>query len=182
MITSRILTFLPAVLFIQANFVSALNSQDLPGSSLPAEPSLNQENSDSTDKSTANKEEVVNVDAATVKALTDVVKSNIHAVTKRNIAMAMNTIHPESPTKESSRDMMTYIFARLQLRYTIQKMEVIKVDEDEAKVEVLQVTQKLSGNAAFRDNRVKVLHTLKRDGRAWKIYSSEALLIEYLRY
>jgi len=78
--------------------------------------------------------------------------------------------------------MLTYIFARLQLRYTLQSIEVKKFEQDEAKVEVLQVTQKLSGNAAFRDNRIKLLHTLKRDGKKWKIYSSEALLIEYLKY
>ena len=74
--------------------------------------------------------------------------------------MALSTIHPESPTKESSKDMMTYIFARLQLKYTIQQLKVTEIDGDEAKVEVLQVTQKLSGNAAFRDNRVKMLHTM----------------------
>ena len=82
--------------------------------------------------------------------------------------MALSTIHPESPTMESSKDMMTYIFARLQLKYTIQQLEVKEIDGDEAKVEVLQVTQKLSGNAAFRDNRVKMLHTMKRDGKNGK--------------
>ena len=101
---------------------------------------------------------------------------------KKNINMALSTIHPESPTMESSKDMMTYIFARLQLKYTIQQLEVKEIDGDEAKVEVLQVTQKVSGNAAFRDNRVKMLHTMKRDGKKWKMYSSEALLIEYLKY
>jgi hypothetical protein len=78
--------------------------------------------------------------------------------------------------------MLTYILARLQLRYTLQRIQVTKVESDEAKVEVLQVTQKLSGNAAFRDNRIKLLHTLKRDGQKWKIFSSEALMIEYLKY
>jgi hypothetical protein len=124
----------------------------------------------------------VELDPVTVKQLTDVVKSNVYAMSKRNVNLVLNTIHPESPLVESSKDMLTYIFARLQLRYTLQRIEVTKVEQGEARVEVLQVTQKLSGNAAFRDNRIKLLHTLKRDGQKWKIFSSEALMIEYLKY
>ncbi|MEJ6622223.1 MAG: hypothetical protein QNL93_09775 [Opitutae bacterium] len=158
---------------------SILDAQDLPGTSLPGSsttipaPGLEAKPEEAEKKK---------LDPAMVKEIKDVVKSNIFAVSKRNINMALSTIHPESPTVESSKDMMTYIFARLQLKYTIQQLEVKDIDGDEATVEVLQVTQKLSGNAAFRDNRVKMLHTMKRDGKKWKMYSSEALLIEYLKY
>ena len=158
---------------------SILDAQDLPGTSLPgssttiAEP-LPEGKTDVVEKK--------KLDPAMVKEIKDVVKTNIFAVSKRNINMALSTIHPESPTVESSKDMMTYIFARLQLKYTIQQLEVKEIDGDEAKVEVLQITQKLSGNAAFRDNRVKMLHTMKRDGKKWKMYSSEALMIEYIKY
>ena len=126
--------------------------------------------------------EKIKLDAAAVKEIEDVVKTNVHAMSKRNVNLVLDTIHPESPLVASSKDMLTYIFARLQLRYTLQQIEVKEVEPGEAKVEVLQVTQKLSGNAAFRDNRIRLLHTLKRDGQKWKIFSSEALMIEYLRY
>lgn len=173
-------TFLP---FFLASFLSFFPSfllaQDLPGNSLPGESTVT--SVPETD-GTSVEPEKKKMDPVMVKELKDVVKTNIFAVSKRNINMALSTIHPESPTMESSKDMMTYIFARLQLKYTIQQLEVKEIDGDEAKVEVLQVTQKLSGNAAFRDNRVKMLHTMKRDGKKWKMYSSEALLIEYLKY
>jgi hypothetical protein len=126
--------------------------------------------------------EKVVLDAAAVKEIEDVVKTNVHAMAKRNVNLVLDTIHPESPILASTKDMLTYMFARLQLRYTLQRIEVKEVKLGEAKVEVLQVTQKLSGNAAFRDNRIKLLHTLKRDGQKWKIFSSEALMIEYLKY
>ena len=156
-----------------------LHGQELPGTSLPGAATTvsSQDKADKTERT-----EVEKLDPVTIKELQDVVRTNIFAVSKRNINMALSTIHPESPTKESSKDMMTYIFARLQLKYTIQQLKVTEIDGDEAKVEVLQVTQKLSGNAAFRDNRVKMLHTMKRDGKKWKMYSSEALFIEYLKY
>ncbi len=158
---------------------SILSGQDLPGTSLPGSSTV----VSPPDKESAPAEaEKAKMDPAIVKEIKDVIKTNIFAVSKRNINMALGTIHPESPTAESSKDMMTYIFGRLQLKYTIQQLEVKEIDGDEAKVEVLQVTQKLSGNAAFRDNRVKMLHTMKRDGKKWKMYSSEALLIEYLKY
>ena len=124
----------------------------------------------------------VELDAAAIKEIEDVVKTNVHAMAKRNVNLVLDTIHPESPILASTKDMLTYMFARLQLRYTLQQIEVKEVKLGEAKVEVLQVTQKLSGNAAFRDNRIRLLHTLKRDGQKWKIYSSEALMIEYLKY
>ena len=163
--------------FISFNFY--LKGQDLPGNSLPGASTPVVPNVGEVPKTEPVKEKM---DPVMVKELKDVVKTNIFAVSKKNINMALSTIHPESPTMESSKDMMTYIFARLQLKYTIQQLEVKEIDGDEAKVEVLQVTQKLSGNAAFRDNRVKMLHTMKRDGKKWKMYSSEALFIEYLKY
>ena len=163
------LSYFPPVLF----------GQDLPGNSLPGASTVNTIPEAGDIPAEPEKKKM---DPVMVKELKDVVKTNIFAVSKRNINMALSTIHPESPTMESSKDMMTYIFARLQLKYTIQQLEVKEIDGDEAKVEVLQVTQKLSGNAAFRDNRVKMLHTMKRDGKKWKMYSSEALLIEYLKY
>ena len=174
-------TFVSFLLFAFAFILlsSDLLGQELPGTSLPgaATTVTPQDKDDKTEQPEAEK-----LDPVTVKELQDVVRTNIFAVSKRNINMALSTIHPESPTKESSKDMMTYIFARLQLKYTIQQLKVTEIDGDEAKVEVLQVTQKLSGNAAFRDNRVKMLHTMKRDGKKWKMYSSEALFIEYLKY
>ena len=96
--------------------------------------------------------------------------------------MAMGTIHPESPTFESTRDMMRYIFARLRLKYTLEKTEIVDVRGDEARIKVTQATQKISGNAAFRDNRVTIIHTLKRDGQKWKMFSSEAQSIQFFEY
>ena len=157
-----------------------LLAEDLPGASLPGSATTVSETA--KDVSPVAAPQKKELDPVMEKELKDVVKTNQFACTKRNINLALSTIHPESPTLESSKDMMTYIFARLQLKYTIQQLEVKEIDGDEAKVEVLQVTQKVSGNAAFRDNRVKMLHTMKRDGKKWKMYSSEALLIEYLKY
>lgn len=166
---------------------SLLQGQDLPGTAttLPGSSTTvapEPKPADGTKLDVPPPPEKIKVDAAAVKEIEDVVKTNVHAMAKRNVNLVLGTIHPESPLAESSKDMLTYIFARLQLRYTLQRIEVKEVEPGEAKVEVLQVTQKLSGNAAFRDNRIKLLHTLKRDGQKWKIFSSEALMIEYLKY
>ena len=126
--------------------------------------------------------EATEVDAATAKELKDVITSNLYACSKRNLTMAMGTVHPESPTLESSRDMMRYIFARLRLKYTLEALEVLEVRGNEAKVKATQATQKIAGNAAFRDNRVTIVHTLKRDGKKWKMFSSEAISIQYFQY
>ena len=165
---------------------TSLWSQDLPGTVLPGTSTTVTPEANTPPAPGAPVEEAApekpKMDPATVQALKNVIKTNVEGMGKRNINFVLSTFHPESPLLESSKDMLTYMFARVQLRYTLQAIEVKKIDGDEAEVEVLQVTQKLSGNAAFRDNRIKLLHTLKQDGKKWKIYTSEALYIEYLKY
>jgi hypothetical protein len=186
-ITSEKVLFMK-ILCISLAFLatSLLQGQDLPGTAttLPGSSTVAPEPkpADGAKADIPPPPEKIKLDAAAVKEIEDVVKTNVHAMSKRNVNLVLDTIHPESPLVESSKDMLTYIFARLQLRYTLQQIEVKDVEPGEAKVEVLQVTQKLSGNAAFRDNRIRLLHTLRRDGQKWKIFSSEALMIEYLRY
>ena len=172
---------------------SGLSAQDLPGSPLPGKPTTTAPVGTGTNTLPPGtdappppggkpKAEPAEVDPATAKELKDVISSNLYACSKRNLTMAMGTIHPESPTFESSQDMMRYIFARLRLKYTLEKTEVIDVRGGEARIKVTQATQKISGNAAFRDNRVTIIHTLKRDGQKWKMFSSEAQSIQFFEY
>jgi len=172
---------------------SGLSAQDLPGSPLPGKPTTTAPVGTGTSTLPPGtdappppggkpKAEPAEVDPATAKELKDVISSNLYACSKRNLTMAMGTIHPESPTVDSSRDMMRYIFARLRLKYTLEKTEVIDVRGGEARIKVTQATQKISGNAAFRDNRVTIIHTLKRDGQKWKMFSSEAQSIQFFEY
>jgi hypothetical protein len=171
-------------------FDANLVAQDLPGSPLPGKPTtavpavtIPAAGTDAPPPPGGKpKDKPAEVDPATAKEIKDVISSNLYACSKRNLTMAMGTIHPESPTFESSRDMMRYIFARLRLKYTLEKTEVIDVRGDEARIKVTQATQKISGNAAFRDNRVTIIHTLKRDGQKWKMFSSEAQSIQFFEY
>lgn len=168
-----------------------LSGQDLPGSPLPgtpvetpATPAPGSTPPGAPDLppppgSGGEEEKPKEVDAATKQALIDTIKNNLYACDKRDVNLVMSTIHPESPTLESTRDMLRYIFARLRLRYTLQQVEVLEVDGDEAEVRVIQATQKVAGNAAFRDNQVELIHTLKRDAQKWKLYSSKCVFIRY---
>ena len=188
MTSSRII--FSTILSLGILFTTTLWSQDLPGTPLPGKPTTpgtpvaTPPGGPDAPPPPGGKPpaEKMEIDAATSKELTDVIKSNLYACSKRNLTMAMTTVHPESPTLESSRDMMRYIFARLRLKYTLEAIEVIEVRGNEAKVKATQSTQKIAGNAAFRDNRVTILHTLKRDGQKWKMFSSEALSIQYFQY
>ena len=174
-------------------FASGLFAQDLPGTPIPGTPTTPATPDTPGATLPAGTDappppggtppaEAVEVDAVTAKELKDVITSNLYACSKRNLTMAMGTVHPESPTLESSRDMMRYIFARLRLKYTLEAVEVLEVRGNEAKVKATQSTQKIAGNAAFRDNRVTIVHTLKRDGKKWKMFSSEAISIQYFQY
>jgi hypothetical protein len=192
------MNFLRIPLFALASaffaFDADIVAQDLPGSPLPGKPTTTVPAGTgaailpATDTEAPPppggkpKDEPAEVDPTTAKEIKDIISSNLYACSKRNLTMAMGTIHPESPTFESSRDMMRYIFARLRLKYTLEKTEVIDVRGDEARIKVTQATQKIAGNAAFRDNRVTIIHTLKRDGQKWKMFSSEAQSIQFFEY
>ena len=59
--------------------------------------------------------EKIELDPATVKELTERRQEQRIRDVQKSVNLVLNTIHPESPLVESSKDMLTYIFARLQL-------------------------------------------------------------------
>lgn len=91
----------------------------------------------------------------------------------------MSTIHPESPNYPAIESMAKLIFQRYDLVYTIESIKVLEENDSEAKVEFTQLTKKTKG-PEFKDNRTTGIHTLRKDGDSWKIYSTEMKGIKFL--
>ena len=105
------------------------------------------------------------------KAALDVVQENLAAMKAKNVERITATVHPNSPYFETSKAAAE----RYELLYDLKSAEIESAKGDTIRVRFVQETRKLSGPAELTDNRVVGLHTLKRDGVQWKLWSTEVL-------
>lgn len=109
----------------------------------------------------------------------DAINANADYMTKEDLDGAMSTIHPQSPDYETTKRLSEKIFEVYDLNYKIENMRVVEENDSVAKVNFTQVVTKIKG-PEFKDNRTTGVHTLKKDGDSWKIYSTELVKIEML--
>ncbi|MCK7517840.1 MAG: hypothetical protein MZV64_09105 [Ignavibacteriales bacterium] len=91
----------------------------------------------------------------------------------------MTTVHPKSPNYAATEAVAKQIFDRYDLNYKIENIKVLEENDKEAKVEFTQVTTKIKGKD-FKNNKATGIHTLKKDGDSWKVYSTEMVNVEFL--
>ena len=115
------------------------------------------------------------------EAVYNLVEWNYYYAQAENLDGYMATLHDSAPGRSSTRDMMKVAMNDFDLEYRILEWELLSIDDDSAKVRVLQLTRKIRGDQPFRDNQLEVVHHLKKasDGQ-WKIYSSDFKDVEYL--
>ncbi len=109
----------------------------------------------------------------------DVINANAEFMNAKDLDGMMSTIHPESPNYPAVESMAKLIFERYDLKYSIENLKILEENDNDAKVEFTQVTKKIKG-PEFKDNRTIGIHTLKKDGDSWKIYSTEMTKITFL--
>jgi hypothetical protein len=113
------------------------------------------------------------------EAIIGVVRANLSAMEREDITGVKRTIDSSSPVFDMTVDMTEEIFQQYDLTYTLERIDVIEVKDNNARVSFIQVTEKTSG-PAFRDNRLSGIHTLKKTKGTWVITNTEIVDIEYL--
>jgi hypothetical protein len=108
-----------------------------------------------------------------------VIKANAEFMNEENLEGAMSTVHPKSPSYSMTESMMKQIFERYDLNYKIESIKVLEQTDKEAKVEFVQVTTKIKG-PNFKNNKTTGIHTLRKDGNSWKVYSTEMTNVDFL--
>lgn len=108
------------------------------------------------------------------------VRANTEAMNNADLEGAMATIHSKSPSFDRSRAQTATILEQFRLSCLLEDVKVEKTGPDGITVRFVLVTRKISGDEDFPDNRVTGLHLLKRDGEAWKIWSTQPLTSEKL--
>lgn len=107
------------------------------------------------------------------------IKANAAYMNEEDLEGVMTTIHPESPSLPATEAMAKQIFDRYDLNYKIEKIKVLEENENEVKVEFTQLATKLSG-PEFKNNRITGVHTLRKDGDSWKVYSTQMVKVDLL--
>lgn len=108
-----------------------------------------------------------------------VVEANAKYMNEEKFDEAMNTIDKDSPAYSATESMLQQLFNRYDLNYKIESMKVISETDTDAKIEFVQVTTKING-PEFKNNRATGIHTLKKVGDSWKIYSTEMKDVKFL--
>lgn len=106
-------------------------------------------------------------------------KKNTKALEDEDLDAYMSMIDEEnSVIYAQTEEMLEALFEEYDLSYEISDTEFISITEDRVRVQVTQLTTKVSG-AEYRDNESVLLHTLiNRDGK-WKFSKSDAKSVNY---
>lgn len=108
-----------------------------------------------------------------------VIEANAKYMNAENFDESMNTIHKDSPAYPATESMLKQLFDRYDLNYKVISMKVVQETEEDAKIEFVQITTKISG-PEFKNNKATGIHSLKKDGDSWKIYSTEMTDVQFL--
>ncbi len=107
------------------------------------------------------------------------IKANVAYMNEEDLEGVMTTVHPKSPSYSATEAMAKQIFDRYDLNFKIDNIKVLEQNVKEVKVEFTQVTTKLKGTD-FKNNKATGIHTLRKDGDSWKVYSTEMVNVEFL--
>ena len=114
------------------------------------------------------------------EAALEVVRRNSQFMQEEKIDEMMATLHPQSPTFAQTRAIMEGLAKKFDLKCELTALEVVSATPDEVRVRFDQTTSKVKGEGGFPSSRVVGIHLLKKDGNAWKIYSTEVISSQVL--
>jgi len=115
------------------------------------------------------------------KQIKELLYSNIESINNEDLSAYMESVHPEvdSESYNFTEKMMMEIFETYDMSCKIEKIDIIKIKEDEATVEVVQTCKKIIG-PEYNVNKGTVIHKLKKYNGEWKFYESKLKSVEYL--
>jgi len=74
---------------------------------------------------------------------------------------------------------MDFVFANFDMKFDLEKIEVLEVTGDDAKVYYMQTTRAVRG-AGFPPTRATGIHHMKKENAKWKIFKTEYLTNEQI--
>jgi hypothetical protein len=122
--------------------------------------------------------EIIADNSSEQAAIKLLIEQQFKALNERNTEAYMATVDPKSPGFKATKTTISEVFKR-HLKYEATKIEILGISGNEAKVRIEQTTTKIK-KIPFRDNRMVILHTLRKSNGAWKFFSTELENVQYL--
>ncbi len=118
-----------------------------------------------------------NIDPKVSAEIIAVIRENIAATQAKDKERVLKTIHKDCPQLRSTIQGMDYVFAQFDMVFELEKIEVLEVNGDNAKVFYVQTTQAIRGEG-FAPTRASGIHEMKKENGKWKIFKTEYLTNE----
>ena len=115
------------------------------------------------------------------EAILDLINENLSTLNAEDLDGHMATVASSSPAYDGTRALSADLFSRFDLEATIEgDPEFISIDADTARVRVTQVTRDRNNSPDFRDNRIRIVHELRKINGDWKFFNAEVEDVTYL--
>ena len=118
-----------------------------------------------------------NIDPKVAAEIIAVIKENIAATQAENKNRVLKTIHKDCPQLRSTIQGMDYVFANFDMVFDLEKIEVIELSGEDAKVYYMQTTRAIRGQG-YPPTRATGIHLMKKENGKWKIFKTEYISSE----
>jgi hypothetical protein len=120
-----------------------------------------------------------NIDPKIAAEIIGVIKENIAATQAKDKERVLKTIHKDCPQLRSTIQGMDYVFANFDMVFDLEKIEVIELSGEDAKVYYMQTTRAIRGQG-YPPTRSTGIHLMKKENGKWKILKTEYLTSEQI--
>jgi type IV secretory pathway VirJ component len=121
----------------------------------------------------------VNIDPKIAAEIISVIRENIAATQAKDKERVLKTIHKDCPQLRSTIQGMDYVFANFDMIFDLEKIEVIELSGEDAKVYYMQTTRAIRGQG-YPPTRSTGIHIMKKENGKWKIFKTEYLSNEQI--
>ena len=107
------------------------------------------------------------------------IRENIAATQAKDKERVLKTIHKDCPQLRSTIQGMDFVFANYDMVFELEKIEVIELSGEDAKVYYMQTTRAIRGQG-YPPTRATGIHIMKKENGKWKIFKTEYLSNEQI--
>ena len=120
-----------------------------------------------------------NIDPKVAAEIIAVIRENIAATQAKDKERVLKTIHKDCPQLRSTIQGMDFVFANYDMVFELEKIEVIELSGEDAKVYYMQTTRAIRGQG-YPPTRATGIHIMKKENGKWKIFKTEYLSSEQI--
>lgn len=109
-----------------------------------------------------------------------VLDDNMEALNKKNKKVYLKTLHSKGPIIQGTEQFVDELFKAYDLKYEILDFEILAQRGEYVYASVRQKTTKIKGSVEFKNNILRAVQALKREGTEWKLWNTMIVETEFI--